>query len=229
MLIGIHQPHYLPWLRYFEKIARADVFIVLDNIQYSKNGWQNRNRIRTANGAATLTVPVQARLGQSIDTVSIDNQHRWQKKHWASLRQNYARAPYWDRYADALEDAYTREWRTLNELNAFMLTRFLEMLEIDTRIEYASRLGVAGVATERLVNLVRAVGGTAYYSGAYALEVYLDEDELARAGIELVLQEWRAPAYPQVHGGEFVPDLAIVDLLMNCGPESRDILLKGTE
>jgi len=228
VLVGIHQPHYLPWLRYFEKIARADVFIVLDTIQYSKNGWQNRNRIRTADGSTLLTVPVHARLGQTLDTIEIDNGARWRTKHWATIRQQYARAPYWKRYATDLEEAYARDWRTLNELNDFMLGRFLRMLGIDTRIEYASRLDAPGTATQRLINLVKAVDGTAYYSGAYALEVYLDAGELEAASIDLVLQQWQSPVYPQVHGGEFVPDLSIVDLLMNCGPESREILLRGT-
>jgi hypothetical protein len=227
VLVGIHQPHYLPWLRYFEKIARSDVFIVLDDIQFSKNGWQNRNRIRTANGTALLTVPVRARLGQTLDTIAIDNDHRWQRKHWAALQQSYSRAPHWQRYAASLEEVYAREWETLNELNDFMLTRFLEMLGVDTRIEHAALLAVPGKATERLVNLVKAAGGSAYYSGAYALEAYLNADELEAAGVALVLQEWKAPVYPQVHGGEFVPDLSIVDLLMNCGPESRGILLGG--
>lgn len=227
MLVGIHQPHYLPWLRYFEKIARSDVFIVLDNIQYSKNGWQNRNKIRTSNGVATLTVPVRAQLGQSLDEIVIDNQQRWQKKHWASIEQSYAKAPYWERYADGLREAYERPWNTLNELNAFMLHRFLDMLAINTPVEYASRLAVPGTATARLINLVKAAGGSDYYSGAYALEVYLDAGELEAAGIGLVLQEWKSPVYSQIHGGEFVPDLSIIDLLMNEGPRAHEILLKG--
>jgi hypothetical protein len=105
-----------------------------------------------------------------------------------------------------------------------MLNLFLDLLEIDTPVVYASDLNVKGTATDRLVNLVHAVGGDAYYSGAYALETYLDAAALERAGIALRIQEWSAPEYPQLHG-TFVPDLSIIDLLMNCGPASRQKLL----
>jgi hypothetical protein len=99
-------------------------------------------------------------------------------------------------------------------------------LGITTSIVYASDLDVPGAATDRLVNLIKAVGGDAYYSGAYATEVYLDARMLQDAGIRLELQHWRAPVYPQLHG-EFVPDLSIMDLLMNCGPDSLEVLMGG--
>ena len=229
MLVGIHQPHYLPWLRYFEKIARCDVFIVLDNIQYSKNGWQNRNKIRTTQGTALLTVPVRAHLGDTLDLVAIDESSPWQKKHWNTLSQSYGRSPYWSEFEAIMNPVFRNQWEYLAELNATMLTNFLRLLGIDTRIEYASRLNVPGTATERLVNLIQAVGGSAYYSGAYALDAYLDPEVLKAADIELVLQQWQAPVYPQMHGGEFVPDLSIVDLWMNCGTDSRAILLQTAE
>jgi len=226
--VGAHQPHYLPWLRYFEKIARCDAFVLLDNIQYSKNGWQNRNKVKGSNGATLLTLPVHAPLGETIDRIAIDNRMNWRRKHWGTIRQCYARAPYADGYLPFFEATYAREWELLHELNRHMLDYFLDALSIDTPIYYASELDVSGEATERLVNLVKAVGGTAYYTGAYALDAYLDADALAEAGVELVLQEWTAPVYAQLHG-EFVPDLAIVDLLMNCGPSARDVLLGTIE
>jgi hypothetical protein len=224
MLVGIHQLHYLPWLRYFEKIAQADVFVVLDNIQYSKNGWQNRNKIKTPLGAESLTVPVHAHLGDTLDAVRVRDSAPWRKKHWKSIQQHYGKAPFFDRYAPMLEETYSRSWNTLNALNRHMLDGFLDALAIDTKVVYASELDVPGAATDRLVNLIQAVGGTQYYSGAFALEAYLDANALAAAGIELVLQEWTAPVYPQRYGA-FVPDLAIIDLLMNCGPDARAILM----
>lgn len=227
MLVGIHQPHYLPWLRYFEKIARSDVFIVLDNIQYSKNGWQNRNRVKTASGVATLTVPVHARLGDTLEHVCIDNHIDWARKHERTIEQAYGKAPYFGQYAPMLRAAYAQRWERLNALNRHLLEGFAAALGIQTPIRYASELDVPGKATERLVNLIKAAGGDAYYSGAYALDAYLDEAALRAAGIPLVLQEWHAPAYPQAHG-PFTPDLSIVDLLMHCGPRSLAIL-KGED
>ncbi len=226
MLVGIHQLHYLPWLRYFEKIAKSDVFVVLDNIQFNKNGWQNRNRIKTSNGATVLTVPVYAKLAQRLDEVVVNNQVAWQKKHWRTILQNYSKAPFFGEHSQFLEECYSREWSKLNDLNRDMLDYFIKALGIDTRVEYASDLDVPGQATERLVNLIKAVGGDAYYSGAYALEVYLDAELLSRGGIALELQQWEAPQYAQLHG-HFEPDLAIIDLLLNCGPRSADILISG--
>ena len=226
MLCGIHQLHYLPWLRYFEKIARSDVFIVLDNIQYNKNGWQNRNKIKAASGAMLLTVPVHAPLGCGLDAVAIDDTQPWRKKHFQAIQQNYRRAPYFDSYAALLDEVYAKPWSTLNALNRHMLDGFVRALGIDTRICYASELNVPGVATERLIHLIHAVGADTYYSGAYALDQYLDAAQLEAAGIALQLQEWRAPVYPQFYD-PFVADLSIVDLLMHRGPDSLDVLMGG--
>ncbi|HNR36419.1 MAG TPA: WbqC family protein [Candidatus Hydrogenedentes bacterium] len=226
MRVSIHQPHYLPWLRYFDKIARSDVFIVLDTIQYNKNGWQNRNRIKTAHGPLLLTVPVFDRFGQSLDDVRIDNEIPWARKHLRSIEQAYRGAPFFAEHAAFLHDVYQRDWTRLNDLNFYMLGYFLAALGIRTRILRASELHVPGTATERLVQLVRAAGGDRYFSGAYAVGAYLDASLFANAGIVLEWQQWTAPVYPQRYG-PFEPDLSIIDLLFNCGPQSLDILLGG--
>jgi len=226
MLVGIHQSHYLPWLRYFEKVARCDVFVVLDNIQFSKNGWQNRNKVKTAAGATLLTAPVSAGFGDTLDAVRLKSASPWRKKHWATIQQAYAKAPFFADYAGLLADTYAREWTFLNDLNRHLLEGFVAALGIDTRIEYASALEAPGTATERLVHLIQAVGGDGYYSGAYALDEYLDAAMFRTAGIEVAIQEWHAPRYAQLHG-DFVPDLSIVDLIMNVGPDSLSVLMAG--
>lgn len=224
MVVGIHQLHYLPWLRYFHKIACSDVFVILDNIQYNKNGYQNRNRIKSPQGDLMLTVPVFDRFAQSLDSVRIDSHRNWAAKHWRSIEQSYRRAPYFEHYAPTLSAFYQRSWETLNELNRPMLAFFLEALEITTPVLYSSEMNAPGEATTRLVNLIRAAGGTSYLTGAYALDAYLDAAALAAAGITLEIQSWKAVAYPQNHG-PFISDLSIVDLLMQCGPQSRKVLL----
>lgn len=226
MLVGIHQLHYLPWLRYIEKIARCDVFIVLDNIQFNKNGWQNRNKIKSDQGECLLTVPVRGKAEQRLDEVEIPAGNPWAKKHWRTIEQHYRNAPYFDRFAEFLESTYSTPWTKLNDVNRHMLEFYIDTLGIDTRVVYASDLNAPGIATERLINLIRAVDGTRYYSGAFALDAYLDAGMMSEAGIELELQEWVAPTYPQQYGG-FVKDLATVDLLMNCGERSMDILMKA--
>ena len=224
MLVGIHQLHYIPWLRYFDKIVRSDVFIVLDNIQYNKNGWQNRNKIKTAQGVALLTVPVFEKMGQTLEQVHIDNGVPWARKHLRTLEQAYAKAPHFSAHRPFLIDTYARSWDCLNDLNRHMLGYWISTLGIATRVVYASELDAPGVGTERLIHLIRAVGGDQYYSGAYATEAYLDATRMEDAGIGLELQEWRAPDYPQLHGA-FIPDLSILDLVMNCGPDSLSTLL----
>jgi len=226
VLMGIHQLHYLPWLRYIEKIARSDVFIVLDNVQFTKNDWQNRNRVKTSAGSTVLTVPVFEKLGQSLDAVRVNCRTPWRRKHWGTIEQSYRHAPFFAEHAAFLADTYACEWERLNDINRHMLEYFLRTMGIQTRIVYASDLDAAGKATERLVNLIRAVGGNAYYTGAHAAEAYLDAALFERAGIALVVQHWQAPVYPQLHGA-FVPDLSILDLLLNCGPDSLSILLSG--
>lgn len=226
MRVGIHQLHYLPWLRYFHKILRCDAFVVLDNIQYNKNGWQNRNRVKGPGGPVLLTVPVHAHYQANLDEVRIDHTAPWRRKHWQTIRQAYAKAPFFSDYASQLECVYAQEWTHLNDLNAAMLRFFLDALAISTPIAFASKLDVPGEGTERLVHLIRAVGGSRYYSGAYALEAYLDASVLRDAGIPLDLQQWHSPPYPQLHGPH-VPDLSILDLLMNTGPNARGVLEEG--
>lgn len=227
MRVGIHQPHYVPWLRYLQKIAASDVFIVLDDVAYTKNGWQNRNKIKCATGWTYLTVPVQAGLNQPIREVAIAPGD-WACKHLRTLESNYRRAPFYDRYVGMFTDLYSQQWKLLRDLNDAMLCCYLKELGIETRIVRSSDLNVDGAATERLVNLCRAVGGTSYLSGEYAVHAYLDAGLFERAGIDLEFQRWSCPEYAQQFPKMgFIPDLSIVDLLFNIGPESMDLLRRG--
>ena len=170
-----------------------------------------------------LTVPVFEHLGQTLDEVRIDNKRPWARKHWRSIEQHYRRAPYFDTHAAWLAPIYARPWEYLNDLNRTMLRAFVEQLGIQTPLVFASALNVPGEATDRLINLIKAVGGDAYLSGAHAVETYLEAEALANAGIELCIQQWTAPTYPQC-SSPFVPELSILDLLLNCGPEAGVVL-----
>lgn len=228
MIVAIHQPHYLPWLRYFDKIARADVFIALDDVEFNKNGWQNRNRVKGSSGPQILTVPVMHRLGQPIHEVALRPDQPWARKHLRTIGQLYARSPYLPTFREGLERIYGAKWDRLVDLNLEMLRWHLGALGIATPIVRSSELGVGGRATERLVEIVRKVGGTTYLSGAYALQVYLDPQVLRQAGIRLLLHDWKSPEYAQAHpAAGYVPDLATLDLLLAEGPRSRDVLASG--
>lgn len=226
MIVGIHQPHYLPWLRYLEKIARSDVFIVLDDVQYEKNGFQNRNKIKTPQGDTLLTLPVLKPTLRPIREIQLDARTNWGEKHRRSIEQSYRKAPYFDQYWPELSAIYERPWTHLAELNRAMLELFVRQLGIETRLCYSSEIPTTGQSTVRLTELCHAVGGNVYLSGAYAVNAYLDPQVLEAAGIRLAFQEWQAPVYSQLYpAAGFLPDLSIVDLLMNCGPDSREILL----
>ncbi len=226
MILAIHQLHYLPWLRYFHKIASADAFVVLDSIQFNKNGWQNRNKIKTDQGALTLTVPVLQKMGQPLDEVEIDNKQSWRRKHWGAISSHYRKAPFFKDHELFLREVYEREWSKLNDLNYEMLFYFLKALGVKTRVIKSSEMNLRGEATERLVNLCKDLGASAYLTGAFAAQEYLDENLFAQAGIGLRMHEFDGPVYPQLYPEkDFIPELSILDLLFHCGPESLPILM----
>lgn len=227
MIAAIHQPHYLPWLRYMAKVALADVFVLLDDVQYTKNGWQNRNRIKTANGWTYLTVPVHAHLTDRILDVRVARTP-WRDQHWKSLRAAYGRAPYFRRHAAFFEAFYAEDWSQLVDLNLASLEYLRSALGLRTPLVRASALGVPGHGTDRLVRICQSLGATVYLSGAYAAHSHLDPSAFEASGIGLAVLEWECPTYPQCHPkAGFVPDLSVVDLLFNVGEDAREVLLRG--
>src|SRR3989338_1301971 len=138
MIVTIHQPQYLPWLGYFNKADHADVFIILDDVQFKKNDWQNRNRIRTSQGWQWLTVPIFHDFGQKITEVRINNNDNWRETHLKAIILNYGRAPFFDDYIGIFEDAYARPWTYLVEINIYFIEKFIDLLGIRTKLVRAS-------------------------------------------------------------------------------------------
>jgi len=228
MIVSIHQPHFFPWLGYFDKIDASDMFVVLDNCQYKKQEYQNRNKIKTPKGPLWVTVPVliKGHSEQNINEIRIDNAADWRKRHLNLLRANYREAPFFKEYFPEFERVYMlKEWEILSELNIEMLKWFMSLLGITTPLKIASVMGEAGARTERNVNLCLAAGGDVYLSGVGA-KSYLEENKFAEAGLELRFQEYRHPEYPQLYG-EFTPYLSVVDLLFNAGGRSLEIIRQG--
>ncbi|NTV29132.1 MAG: WbqC family protein [Candidatus Omnitrophica bacterium] len=226
MLCAIHQPQYLPWLGYFEKMARADVFVLLDNVQFKKNEWQNRNRIRTSQGWQWLTVPVRHGLGQRISEVRLNAAVDWRAQHRKAVELNYRKAPFFGQYWPRLSALYDLEWDSLGELNIAVVRLLAELLGVSTRLVTSSELPVTSGKTQRLVDICRALDCDAYLAGA-GCEKYMDFGLFSSSGIQLEVQAYRHPVYPQQWGraGEgFVPYLSVLDLLLNCGPESLTVL-----
>ncbi len=227
MIVAVHQPHYLPWLRYMAKLALADVFVLLDDVQYTKNGWQNRNRIKTANGWTYLTVPVRAHATSRILEVQVAD-HRWRAQHWKSLQTAYGRAPHFRTYVDFFQGFYGTAWERLVDLNLTSLQYLKSTLAIRTPLLLASSLGVGGEGSGRLVRICQEVGATVYLSGAYAARNHLDPATFRGSGVEVAVLDWECPTYSQCHPKVgFVPDLSVVDLLFNVGQDALRVLLGG--
>jgi len=211
-------------LGYFDKIDRADVFVLLDTVQYKKNEWQNRNRIKTANGPQWLTVPVCFRYPQLIQEVEINNRERWQHKHWQALKTNYARAPYWDFLKPFFEEILDQPWEKIAPLNITVVRRLCELLGIETPIHIASELGTFPEdPDERLIAITRHFGADTYLAGSGGYN-YMNLDAYRSAGIKVIFQEFRHPVYRQLFSDEFISHLSVIDLVFNHGPESLNII-----
>jgi hypothetical protein len=219
MIVAIHQPQYLPWLGYFDKIRQADVFCFLDNVQFKKNEWQNRNRIKTAGGWQWLTVPVAYRFPQRINEVSVNNATKWGKKHLQALVTNYGKSPFFNDYIGFFETLYAKSWESISELNCCAIKEICVLSGItDKSFVTATDFSLSDDPTGRLVDICKAVGGDTYLSGRDGAK-YMQLDRFAENGIDVIFQEFKHPVYPQLYG-DFQANLSFVDLLFNCGPQS---------
>jgi len=231
VIVAAHQPHYLPWLGYLDKLAKCDVFVVMDDLQYEAQNFQNRNRVKLNHGPCWLTVPLlrgdqsDRILDKRIDNTGRGGRHHWQQRTWRTLVTHYGRAPYWDRYAPELEEVYARRWDLLVELDLRMLELARGWFGIARPIVRASSLELTGARTERLAAMCRAVGATVYLSGRGGSTGYLDTELLARGGVTTLWQRFQHPIYPQRYAGlGFVSHLGFLDCLLNCGPAAASLL-----
>jgi len=224
MIIAIHQPQYIPWIGYFHKLDQSDVFVLLDNVQYKKNEWQNRNRIKTSHGWQWLTVPMNHRFPQMISEVRINNRVRWRQKHLHAVQTNYGKATFFKDYFPVLQEIWSQKWELLSPLNIHIIKRMAELLGIDTKLYVASDLGkdFAFEPNRRLIEICNHFGAEVYLSGQGG-KGYLDMELFGKEGIEVLIQEINHPNYQQLYG-EFQPNLSIIDLLFNCGSEAINLI-----
>lgn len=222
MIVAVHQPQYLPWLGYFDKMDRCDLFVFLDSVQFKKNEWQNRNRIKTASGWQYLTVPVRHRFPQSILDVQIDNRAHWERKHLQALTVHYGKAPYFCAYLPFLQEVYNRHWDSLCELCIYLIQYLASAMGIKVKVARSSEEQWSAEPTERLIEICRWAGADTYLAGAGGLH-YMRLDRFQQEGIRVLRQEFESPTYPQQYG-RFEPNLSIVDLLFNCGPKGLEIM-----
>ncbi|MBU1087053.1 MAG: WbqC family protein [Candidatus Omnitrophica bacterium] len=231
MILSAHQPQYLPWLGYFDKIDKSDCFVFLDTVQYKKREFQNRNKIRTKTDSIWLTVPVKTKGAslQRLSDVQIDNEIDWQKEHINSLQTWYASAPYFSDYFSFFKEVYAKKWEKLIDLNIQIIKFILDVLNIKTKIYLESEIKTINVSTLRLIELCKKLDADIYLSGIGGKE-YLDAAEFTKNRIDLQYQNFEHPNYLQQFTSakkDFYPYLSMVDLLFNAGPKSIEILRKG--
>jgi hypothetical protein len=214
--VAIHQPNFLPWLGYFWKMAHCDVFIVLNYCQFSNNSYTNRTQIKTQAGAKWLTVPLKKPKLIPINKV-ITATGEWRSDCWNLVKENYRHTPFFKRYENLLE-ALFHHWHTdLFRYNYSWIDAIQNILGIETMVIKSSLIHLEKTGCDRIIDLVKAVGGTVYLSGSGA-ESYNDAKLFEANQIELRYGKFEHPIYPQQHG-EFVAGLSVIDALLNCGED----------
>jgi hypothetical protein len=231
IVVAIHQPTFLPWLGWWDKLVRADVFVLLDDVQFPKKGgsWVNRVRLLVSGEPRWVTVPVDRAFHGtlSVREMRIDTAKPWREEILRTISASYGRAPHFSAVMPVVEEALAVGAKRVAQLDEHAIRCLAEPLGLDTsRFVRQSDLGVEGAGNELLVDLCRTAGGDTYLSGDGA-GGYLSEQTFARAGIKLRYQEFSPPAYPQPVP-EHVPGLSILDALMSCGWEGTCALLRGT-
>ena len=225
MIVAIHQPQFMPWLGYFDKMDSCDAFVLLDNVQYKKNEYQNRNRIKTSNGWQWLTVPACYKFPQKINEVRIDNNSNWQKKHLYAIQTNYGKSPFFEKYIKHFKGFYDKDWNLLSKANIASVMLLKDMLGIKSDIVIASEMdGLSDEPNQRLIDICRRLGADTYLAGKDG-KTYMDFNMFRDAGIDVIFQEFSQPVYIQLFN-EFEYFMSAIDLIFNCGKESLDIIRK---
>jgi hypothetical protein len=226
---AVLQSNYLPWKGYFDIIHDVDVFIFYDDVQYTKNDWRNRNKVKTAHGTTWLTIPTGPNLNRLICDVELQDA-AWQTKHWNTISQTYARAPFFPRYRRFFEAVYLdRRWTNLSTLNQYLVkTISRDLLGIPTEFGDSRDFAVVGAKQDRLIDLCRKARATYYLSGPAAKD-YIDPQAFEAAGIELAWKSYEGyPEHPQLFP-PFEHAVSIIDLLFNTGPDAPDYIWNWRE
>lgn len=227
MRVSIFQPTYLPWLGFFKVIDWAEQFVILDHVQFEHHSWQHRNRIKTKDGALTLTVPIVRDFGQPIMDVKICYDKNWIKKHLDSVKMNYSKTPYYKEFMPVLEEFYAHPPEKLLDLNLRIIKGLCEYLGINTEFIFSSELGADGLKKNDLVlDILEKTGATEYLHAVGSAE-YMAEarDRYDGVGVKLIPLAFEHPVYPQAYGA-FISHLSIIDVIFNAGKENTAKIVK---
>jgi hypothetical protein len=223
MKVGIIQSNFLPWRGYFDFIREVDLFILHDDLQYTKSDWRNRNKIKTPRGVQWITVPVHYRhTAQPIEETSIDNSKPWARGMLNRIRDSYQKTPCFEPYFSELSELLLESAASISDLNLRLIKWVCAQLEIKTPITFSRQYNPQGAKTERLIGILKQVGATTYLSGP-AARAYLVPEMFEQVGIRLEYKVYDYPEYEQLHP-PYDPAVSVIDLLFMKGKDSRNYL-----
>lgn len=226
MIVAIHQPEFMPWLGYFNKMKRADLYIVFDDVQFKKRYFENRNRIKANNQFVWVMLPVKTknRYLQSIMDVEIDSSSAWQRKIWEKIRHSYVKTEFFDEFSHGLKNLiFEKKYKKLIDFNLSFIRWVRKILEITTPLKRSSTLRITQFkSSELIVEICKRIGANQYLCGPSGKD-YLDIKKFNAAGIQIIWQEYKHPEYTQ-SGEKFIPYLSILDAIFNCGSGCKSMI-----
>lgn len=215
MIISIHQPDYIPYLGYFYKIIKSDIFVFLDDVQFSKENMHNWNRIKTPQGECNLKIPVEYSTGDKINKVRTKDELKWKEKHLQTVERNYKRSLYFKDIFEEYKDIVMKKYKNLAELNMTINKFICDGFEIKTKFVLASELGIKTLKEERIIDICLAMGADTYISG-HGAKAYQVSEHFQTKGVNLEYTDYKSFEYQQLWG-KFIPNLSILDYVFNCG------------
>ena len=221
-VISIRQPGYFPYLGFFKKIESVDTFVFLDDVQYTRSDWDNRNKIKTSDGSMWLTIPILNKSKEFLNEVKIDNTQNWKYKHKSAIKFNYEDTPFFDLYWKDIELILDKSWEKLIDLNMELINYFITKLEINTKTVFSSELNINKTGSEKLLEICKDLQVDTYLSGEFGRN-YLDIKLFQQENIKVIFEKFEHPTYDQTFDG-FVQNMSIIDLLFNEGQNAKNIL-----
>jgi len=221
-IICIRQPGYLPYIGFFKKIQSSDVFVYLDDVQYERGDWDNRNKIKTSEGSLMLTVPVYNKFNEKLNEVKIVNTENWQKKHLVAIHNNYHKSSFFGSYWKDISQIFTKKYEKLIDLNVELIEYFKHQLGLDTECVNSSTLNISEKGSEKLLKICQKLDAKIYLSGELGKN-YLNEYIFLKNNINIIYEKFEHPIYLQRYNN-FIPNLSVIDILFNEGEKSKKIL-----
>lgn len=228
-IVVIHQPDFMPYLGFFDRLLKADIYVVLDNVQYvrSSRGWTSRDKIKTVNGEKWISVGTKrAPRDTPINQIFLSEEFDWRNKHLNLFRENYRRCSYYDEVISYIRELYDFSCKRMMDFNMKSIEMLMELLDIHIDIKYASELNAVGKNNTLIIDIVKKLGCHKYLSGVGARDYFVSE-LFECMGIDVIWQTFEHPIYPQQYEG-FIPYLSSIDLLFNCGIEKARKILRSS-